>query len=214
MIRGRPNRVRRRVDRFILTALLEGSASERVRLIYGCSGRAAAASISNVCATSAICAPHCSALKSSVEGVALPRSSATSNLLSAKAIETTRCARYSGGFNPRNSSIRMRRRALVVRSISSCRRRANDFIEWSSVSSSNRSSTHVSAHDRTVWTTPMSIHHRPYCPFIALHVARVRLLSVVSFSKIWAPASDTLFPVAAVRSLLRYRRLSGRIASS
>jgi hypothetical protein len=120
-------------------------------------------------------------------GVALPRSSATSNLLSAKAIETTRSALYSGGFNPRNSSIRMRRRALVVRSISSCRRRANDFIEWSSVSSSNRLSTHVSAHDRTVWTTPMSIHHRPYCPFIALHVARVRLLSVVSFSKIWAP---------------------------
>jgi len=121
---------------------------------------------------------------------------------------------YSGRFNPRNSSIRMRSRALVVRSISSWRRRANDFIEWSSVSSSNRSSTHVSAHDRTVWTTPMSIHHRPYCPFIALHVARVRLLSVLSFSKIWAPASDTLFPVAAVRSLLRYRRLSGRIASS
>src|SRR4030095_4651232 len=54
--------------------------------------------------------------ESSIEGVALPRSSATSNLLSAKAIETTRCARYSGGFNPRNSSIRMRRRALVVRS--------------------------------------------------------------------------------------------------
>ena len=121
---------------------------------------------------------------------------------------------YSGRFNPRNSSIRMRSRALVVRSISSWRRRANDFIEWSSVSSSNRSSTHVSAHDRTVWTTPMSIHHRPYCPFIALHVARVRLLSVVSFSKIWAPASDTLFPVAAVRYLLRYRRLSGRIARS
>jgi hypothetical protein len=75
---------------------------------------------------------------------------------------------HSGRFVARNSSMIMRSRALVVRSISSCRRGCNDVIECVAVSLPNRSSTHVCAHDRTVLTMPMSIHHRPYCSFIAV----------------------------------------------
>ena len=76
---------------------------------------------------------------------------------------------HSGRFDARNSSTRMRSRALVVRSISSCRRGGKDVIAWCAVSLPTRSSTHVCAHPSTIRTTPISIHHGLYCSSISLH---------------------------------------------
>ena len=66
-----------------------------------------------------------------------------------------------------NSSEIMRSSALVVRSISACRRGANDSIECCAASLVRRSSTHVRAHACTDRTTPMSIR-RPCCSSISL----------------------------------------------
>ena len=76
---------------------------------------------------------------------------------------------HSGRFDARNSSTRMRSRALVVRSISSCRRGGKDVIAWCAASLPTRSSTHVCAHPSTIRTTPISIHHGLYCSSISLH---------------------------------------------